>query len=338
MNGFGHIASEQAYKAWIARLAAWWQQRFFRWLDHKIPKSDSYRLGLKNLYIFPTRTGFVFLLFIIVLWMLGSNYQNNLILIICYLMISVFIICIYHTHANLSGMCVKAVSAKPVFAGEYATFPVILSSSLKGGNHGLTARWQKGESVAIELVNGSIEQVLVTAKTIERGRYQPGRLLIETVFPLGIMRCWCWLNFEIDALVYPTPKAISEPQVTSGQQEGAEAKQITLSGDDFFGLRSYQAGDSLKQVAWKHFAKEKGLYSKNYQQALASEKILSWESLRYLPVEERISALCYLCLYYSQQEIPFGLELPGHKLPVSSSKSHTEKVLSLLALLPKTIS
>ena len=32
-------------------LEAWWQQRFFRWLDRKIPLSDSYKLNLKNLYI-----------------------------------------------------------------------------------------------------------------------------------------------------------------------------------------------------------------------------------------------------------------------------------------------
>ncbi len=331
------LAKSLNRNGWLVSLESWWQQRFFRWLDRKIPKADSYQLNLRNLYILPTRLGFVFILLIAVLWVLGSNYQNNLILALCYLLTSLVIVTMHHTHANLSGLRVRAANAKPVFAGDQAFFPVYIRSQRKDGNDALRIRWQHGEWFSADIGEGDSEQIAIAALTSERGVLRPGRLLIETEFPLGLMRCWSWLNFDVEALVYPKPMTIAEPLSASGDADEAEAVTQTIHGDDFYGLRSYQAGDSLKHVAWKHYAKEKGLHSKDYQQGLTGEKVLSWDSLRYLPVEERISALCYLCLHYSQQDIPFAVMLPGHTLPAASGSAHREKVLRLLALLPKTV-
>jgi len=318
-------------------LEAWWQQRFFRWLDRKIPLSDSYKLNLKNLYILPTSLGWVFIVLLVVLWVLGSNYQNNLILALCYLLSSLFIVAMHHTHANLSGVTVTANNAKPVYAGEEALFPVRLVSSNKKGNPALQLRWQKGGWVDAESVSNNQALNLVGITVTQRGMHKPGRLLIETVFPLGLMRCWSWLNFDVQALVYPKPKNVEEPVSQTGDDEEGERLENRVRGDDFSGLRIYQAGDSLKHIAWKHFAREKGLYSKEYQQGISSERTLSWESFRHLSMEERISALCYLTLSYSQQNLAFSVDIPGHHIALDSGDTHREKVLRLLALLPKAI-
>jgi len=317
----------------------WRQQRFFRWLDRKIPQSDSYRLNLKNLYILPTALGWVFISLLIVLWVLGSNYQNNLVLALCYLLSSLFIVAMHHTHANLSGITVQASNAKPVYAGEEAFFSVQLSSSNKKGHYALQMRWQKGEWAIADIADADAgdEACLVGMRVNQRGLHKPGRLLIESVFPLGLMRCWSWLSFDVQALVYPKPKTVDEIPSLCGLEEESAPTQQTIRGDDFSGLRSYQAGDSLKHIAWKQFAKDKGLYSKDYQQGVSDERSLDWEAFRYLSVEERISALCYLTLHFSQQNLAFSVNIPGHQLLLDRGDAHCEKVLRLLALLPQTV-
>lgn len=331
------ITSKTNDERLLSSIEDWWQQRFFRWLDRKIPPSDSYRLNLKNLYILPTALGWVFIILLVVLWVLGSNYQNNLVLALCYLLSSLFIVAMHHTHANLSGVTVRASNAKPVYAGEDAFFPVQLSSSNKKGNHGLQMRWQKEEWTLANITDEGSQTCLVGMGCDQRGLHKPGRLLIESVFPLGLMRCWSWLSFDVQALVYPKPKTVEAVPSFSASEEDGQHTEQTIRGDDFSGLRRYQAGDSLKHIAWKQFAKDKGLYSKDYQQGVNDERSLDWEAFRHLSIEERISALCYLALIFSQQNLAFSVNIPGHKLSLGSGEAHCEEVLRLLALLPKTV-
>jgi uncharacterized protein (DUF58 family) len=96
-------------------------------------------------------------------------------------------------------------------------------------------------------------------------------------------------------------------------------------------LRTYVPGDSIKHIAWKQFAQDKGLYTKEYQQFLSAEKWLDWYSLPH-PQEERLGGLCYWALHYEQQHIPYGLNLPGLQLQPDQGPNHLAAVLSALAL------
>ena len=75
-------------------------------------------LNRKNLYTFPNFTGLIYLLITAVIWLLGTNYQNNLILGLSYLLVSIFVVGILHAFANLAGISIRFVGARPAFAGE----------------------------------------------------------------------------------------------------------------------------------------------------------------------------------------------------------------------------
>ena len=66
-------------------------------------KHQTSHLVLKhhNIYELPSRFGLIFLMFALLIFILGSNYQNNLILLTAYLFISVFIIGILQSYLNL---------------------------------------------------------------------------------------------------------------------------------------------------------------------------------------------------------------------------------------------
>lgn len=306
-----------------------WERRFYRWVDRRSPRTGSVTLNRKNLYTFPNLSGAMYLLTTLVIWMLGTNYQNNLILALAYLMVSVFVVAILHSFANLAGVTVKFIEGKPAFAGEPAAFVLELSSVHKYGCDHLELRWPGSGTQTLTLNPNEPLRVTLHVPARERGYLRPGRLLVQSRFPLGIIRCWSWLNLDAAALIYPSPVACEEPrhQASSGSEEGGSSQR---GGDDFSGLRDYQAGDPIKHIAWKQYAQEKGLLTKEYEAYFSAEKWLDWHSLN-LPQELRLSGLCYWALEYERRQVPYGLALPSLTLAPDLGDFHRHNVLKALA-------
>lgn len=313
----------------IAGLRARWQRHFYRWVDRRAPRALQVQLTRKNLYIFPNLTGLIYLLAALVIWMLGTNYQNNLILGLAYLLLSIFVVGILHAFANLSGVSVRVVNARPAFAGDDAAFVLELSCRHTAGCDNLELRWQGGAMQTIALHPNEPLPVTVRRESQVRGYLHPGRLLVQSRFPLGIIRCWTWLNLDATALIYPAPIATEEPhsQASDGREEGGASQR---GGDDFSGLREYQPGDPIKHIAWKQFARDKGLFTKEYQAWFSADKWLDWDSLTHSQ-ELRLSGLCYWALEYEQRQIPYGLRLPGITLAPALGEYHLQAVLKALA-------
>lgn len=310
-----------------------WQQRFsrwfFHWSDRRAPRAVQAQLTQKNLYVFPNATGFLYLGVTLLIWLLGTNYQNNLILALSYFMVSLLVVAIYHSFANLAGLQLKVMDTRSAFAGEEITFTLELSAGSSQGHRNLELRWQTGEQRRLEAVTHAPHRVSLPAPSRHRGYLRPGRLLVQSSFPLGIIRCWSWINLDAVALVYPLPLAIDEPQATldTGQHQG---QRHSREGDDFSGLRSYRAGDPIKHIAWKPYAQNKGLFTKEYETVTSAEKWLDWHSLTQLQ-EERLAGLCFWALQYEQAQIPYGLRLPGIILPPAVGDQHLTAVLRALA-------
>jgi len=261
--------------------------------------------------------------------MLGTNCQNSLILALAYLMVSVFVVGILHAFASLAGITVRFIEGKPAFAGEPATFVLELCSIHKYGSDQLELRWPGSDTQTFTLAPNEPIRVNLQAPSRARGYLRPGRLLVQSRFPLGIIRCWTWLNLDAQALIYPTPIASEEPrhQSSQGREEGGASQR---GGDDFSGLREYQPGDPIKHIAWKQYAQEKGLFTKEYEAYYTAEKWLDWDSLN-LPPELRLSGLCYWALKYEERQLPYGLALPGFTLEPGLGGSHSQRVLGALA-------
>jgi len=310
---------------WRAR----WERRFFRWIDERTPHARQVQLNRKNLYTFPNATGGLYLLATAVIWLLGTNYQNNLILGLSYLLVSIFVVSILHAFANLAGISIRFVGAKPAFAGDAVAFVLELNCINTAGCDNLELRWPGGETQVITLNHNEPQQVILRAQSNQRGYLRPGRLLVQSRFPLGIIRCWTWLNVDATALIYPAPIISEEPhtQASDGHSEGGTSQR---GGDDFSGLRDYQAGDPIKHIAWKQYAQDKGLFTKEYEAFLSAEKWLDWDSLT-LPQELRLSGLCYWALEYERRQIPYGMRLLDRNLAPGLGEHHLQTALSALA-------
>lgn len=308
-----------------------WQERFFRWLDNRQPRANDHGLHRKNLYIFPSVTGLAYLFLSLIVWLLGTNYQNNLILALAYMQISVFVLTILNTYHNLAGLRVQLRGADPGFAGEKITFHLWFSTTNPRGCHYVTVQWQDEVPAIFDFEPGQEHREKIYAQSRVRGRLRPRRLLIQSTFPMGLLRCWTWLRFDASALVYPAPIASDMPSGTSVGEEEQGRHAMLSQGDEFLGLRGYRPGDSLKHIAWKQYAREQGLLSKEFGEFTSSRIWLQWQDFFRGDQELCLSQMCYWVLRLNDQGSTFGLRLPDKEIPPASGPGHLQAVLTALA-------
>jgi len=307
------------------------QRRFWAWVDARRPAAKMHRLDRHSLFIFPSRQGLWFLLLDVMLWLVGTNYENNLVLALAFLLLTLFILSILHTFANLSGITIYLQNSKPVFSGESAETSFLVSRKGTRGRDNIQLRWLHGDTVSINLLDQVEEKVLVFSSTTGRGWFDPGKLIVESYYPLGIIRCWTGLKMDCRILVYPQPHAAGTlPSTTANREEGDLA--VVNGTDEFSGYREYQPGDSLKNVAWKHYARGLGMHSKEYSAYVDHRTWLEWDSLGNLTTEEKLSRLCFWVLELAKTGKEFGLRLPGIEVPPAAGFDHEQRVLKTLAL------
>ncbi len=311
---------------------AFWLTHFLSWLDKRSLKQNHHKLTTKNLYIFPTRKGFMFLLFVLVLWLLGTNYQNNLILALTFLLISIFIVSILHTFANLSGLDLELKGASNAFVGENVHFTIAVQNNSNRASNGVSISWQ-GSGLAssdFDCEAKSLQRVHVDISAKRRGHIIPKRLLVECEYPLGLLRCWTWLTFDAHALAYPAPMNIDLSN-SSIEDDDGDGEHPVKGGEDFSAFREYQPGDPIKHIAWKLYARERGLYTKEFSHNISREIWLDFFQVQSQDIELKLSALCYWALEFSQRDENFGLVLPGTKIAPNKGENHKARVLEALA-------
>ena len=159
-----------------------------------------------------------------------------------------------------------------------------------------------------------------------------GRLRVFTTFPLGLFYAWSNVDLESECVIYPKPETgnVPLPPPTLGPRSGVEAG---AGQDDFAGLRKYQAGDSLRHVAWKAVARGQPILTKQFSGLAEGELWLQWDTLpTEYGIEPKLSRLTRWVIDAGRGGNTFGLRLPGKQVSPGSGSAHEEQCLSVLAL------
>ncbi len=305
--------------------------RFGRWLERRIPAARSVTLDQRRIFIFPSLPGLFFLLLLLLILLTAINYQNNMAYAVAFLLANLFIIAILHTYANLAGLSLHAVTATSAFPGQQSEFVLRLERGRRSAHYGLRLAWPGGGDTQVSLVDRDSAELALFVPVGRRGWYHPGRLLLESTYPLGLLRCWTWVDLDLKALVYPQP--VASPELPGAASDNPDGAAVPSSGsDDFYGFREYRRGDSLRQVHWKGLAKGQALQSKHYAAFADRSAWLDWEAFPGIPVEQRLSHLCYWALQCERGGEDYGLRLPGTEISPARGEAQLERVLTALAL------
>ncbi|MEZ5502573.1 MAG: DUF58 domain-containing protein [Halioglobus sp.] len=315
-------------------LRAFVRSRFQQWVNRRIPPAREVTLDQRRIFIFPNRVGLFFGCTLMVMLVAAINFENNLSYGLTFLLATLFIVATLHTYANLSGLTIRAVRAQSAFPGQHAEFQLMIERSKQRDHYALHVKWPDSSEALISLVEDHSVKVHLHMAVDRRGWFSPGRLLVESTYPLGLLRCWTWIDLDLQALVYPRPLASADlPGLATDTPDGAAA--IVVGNDDFFGFRHYRRGDSLRQVHWKGLAKGQGVLTKQYTAYADRSVWLDWELFPGLGVEQRLSHLCYWVLEFDARREEYGLRLPGVVIDPSVGEKHRELVLKELALYGK---
>jgi uncharacterized protein (DUF58 family) len=314
-------------RALSIRFSKWHQQ----WLARHIPALTEVSLHRRNIFILPTSLGLLYIASTCLIFIIAINYVLSLAFGLAFLMLSVFLLGILHTFRNLQHLNAKALPSEAVFCGEDAIFNVQLSRPTTREYEIIELNFPQGLKSQLNLIEATAVRQSVLLKTSRRGLIKAPRLRIGTRFPLGLWNAWSNIDLDMSCLVYPQPIAGDLPARIGASDTGSE--QTSGPGtEDYFGLRSYQPGDSLRQVAWKVLARGQGMQMKQFVDYVDDRCMLDWDCFTGASVEQRLSRLCYWVLTLSRSGTPFGLRLPGLELAMDSGDSHRRKALEALAL------
>lgn len=307
------------------------RKSFWKFIDRRTRVESECRLDRRRLYILPSRAGFGFLGLVAALWVLATNFENNLVFMLCFLLLAFFVVSIHFTHATLSGLTVKPVRAQSVFKGEATAIELCFSQARARRREQVSLRFAGGAPLMATIEKAGDTFVTVLAPTSQRGYLDPGLLTIESFYPVGLLRVWAYAHFRFDAAVFPAPTADRAP--ASNRRGTGEGHYSGTSGsEDYVGLKTFETGESLRHVAWKQFAREQGLWSKQYGDPVDSSLWVDWADYAGMDTEQRLSRMTWQVCESEATGKVYGLRIPGTELAPNRGISHRQSALRCLAL------
>lgn len=303
-----------------------------RWMEQRFPPCASVQLNLRNIYIIPSRNGLLFLLSLVLIFIAAINYAVSLAFGLAFLMVSIFILAILHCVNNLRRLSLSSQPAPAVFCGEEACFRVLLARGENSQHEALLLNFAGGNASHADLVENSQELVDVFVQARKRGLFRAPRLRITTYYPLGLTRAWSVVDLGMHCLVYPKPIPHVLDQFKGGAAGDNDTAVSMAGSEDFYGLRDYVPGDSLRQISWKNVARGQGMKVKQFVDYTDSRVWLDWDMFYGFAVEERLSRLCYCVLKLARSGKPFGLKIPGTEISPGTGTEHRNRMLRALAL------
>ncbi len=309
-------------------------RRVRAWFENRLPRSDSWTLTQRNLYILPTKAGWGFCATLLVMLLASVNYQLNLGYALTFLLGGAALAAMHQTHGNLRRLQLRVKPPAPVFAGEPATLEVVINnpgSERHGVGLGLYGARDAGIAFCDVPAQGNALMRLRFTPA-RRGRHPLPTLLVETHFPLGLFRAWTVWRPAASALVYPTPESPTHPLPPGQPSGGHELQARSGTGGEFEGVRAYRRGDPLRQVVWKKVARTGELVSRDTSASAAQALVLDYAATGVPDTEARLSRLAAWVLVADHSGQGFGLRLPGQELPLASGESQRRSALEALAL------
>lgn len=332
-----------------------------KWLNKRIPAAAQHQLNHNNIFIFPATFGLLFVALCVLLFLLGTNYQNNLMLLLCYFLLAIFLVNLLASYINFARIDLQIGKCPEVFVEDNLHIPLWLNAnndSNFSANGLLHFKFQTYKKTNIQQhqpntivdVNAFSNPINLSQKCLKRGKLTLSRVTIQSYYPLGLYRCWTHLAFTHQITVFPKPLPceirLHINELDSAKKSGEIANE-QAGHDDFSHLKAYQIGEPLNHVAWKQLAKGRGMVSKQFSSVgnhigwlkLSAEyrnkKMSQLSTELQTALEQELSELCYQVIELSRTQRTFGLDLGVHSIAPNTGAGHRLACLRALAYFPE---
>ena len=307
-----------------------------------------HQLRGRRIFIIPTRFGFVYAGFLVLILLGAINYSNSMGHVLCFLLGSLGLIAMLHTYRNLAKIELMQAYADPVFCGQSVNFNLVFANPANHDSYQIevaskqnkTRSWNPvkrlaGYDVHQLIPNLSRQQnthITITLASKQRGKQALGHIRIASRFPLGLYSTWSYFKHNYTVLIYPKPNGnLALPNASQHGQKFNHHQQKGL--DDFSGFNNYRAGDPVHTIAWKAVARDNVLRTKQFTSLQGGHLMLSWQDVAQLnDTEMQLSQLCRWILQAEAAGMSYGLTLPNTTISYGHGEQHRHRCLTALAL------
>jgi uncharacterized protein (DUF58 family) len=318
--------------------AAFARARFRTWWQSRVPRTDTQTLTQGNVYILPTRAGWMFAMTLLVLLLASINYQLNLGYVLTFLLAGSGVVSMHLTHGTLRGLTLHLRPVSAAFAGQPAGLDIVMTSP-GAARFGIGLRLLDAPDATLvwtDVPAGGQAAAHMSFVPPSRGLREVPTLSAETRFPLGLFRAWTVWRPAARLLVYPHPESDAPALPAARPISGGPTRSRNSEGGEIEGVRAYRRGDPMKLVAWKKAAQalETGaeLVSRDTSVSARQELWLDWAACGSLAPEERLSRLTAWTLASERAGTDYGLRLPGLELAPEGGEAQRRRCLEALAL------
>ena len=309
--------------------------------------------------------GLLFLAVTLLLGVAAATRPNNLLVWIFGLMLGSILVSGVVSGFMLMKLSVRRLDPRRAVAGEPAKLRYEIANesrvwsafglSIRERPLGETDGWERfADPVAAGVVHvGPGETVHAETWILprRRGRMAFREVDVSSRFPFGLIEKVLRIESGFEVLVHPRTLPVRAgvlAELRSGRGGGLDPSPRPGDGEDFFGLRDYRPGDSIRQIAWKRLAGLGRLATIERSASGPPRLVVSLDlrtptaNLRSGEVaprelEERaITITASLAAESMRSGFEVGLEVLGidaPRLPVRSGHWHLERMLGALAAL-----
>ncbi|MFO1486678.1 MAG: transglutaminaseTgpA domain-containing protein [Verrucomicrobiaceae bacterium] len=240
-----------------------------------------------------------------------------------------------HARANLRGLGVRIVGARPVAQDVAKQIPVELRANGAVSPCGLEVIVIGAEKpVFVERVpaGGAVAVNLPPPVHTTGGAVT---IRVRSVYPLGLFTAESVLQTSWMRRVHPKPAGDLPLPLPDASRHGdavsvSSSQAQSTGGDDFAGLREWRAGDSPRHIDWRAIARGGPLMVKGWSAGAQGVVVLDWNALR-LEDAARASQIARWMEICEGENRPYELRLPGLTIRGGLGPSHHRRCLDALA-------
>lgn len=280
----------------------------------------SYTSKKNNIYIIPTKFGFLYIGILFTIFLIGLSYANNLTLLVAFSMLTFFIIQMLSTHKILQQF-------------EYSNLKISSNYSDEGIKLGFNSKSQNLNHINILLdlefkkytsSNSVINSQGYSSKIfIPRGKYYSRKIRFFTNGESSLFYVWRNINFERIFFSYPERKYFNFNQLQN-------LNTSYINEEEFSHHIKYTNSLPAKRIDWKVFAKNGELFWKKHL-GVNHEVLLFKQSYFKDTKENNLSYLSYLCHEAYKNDYYYSLETENGFIKEGHGSEHLKNCLEKLS-------
>ncbi|MDO6644319.1 DUF58 domain-containing protein [Acinetobacter guillouiae] len=297
-------------------------QRFVKWLHLRFRYTGTRTLKQNQVLVFMYQQGFLYLVLILITFIAGINYANNLILGFCFLISAILCISFYLSFKQLHAITLDVVVDEVGKVNEAFKVRINLQqdhATPKFLNFKIDEQLQ---SFLFEEKQQSFELNFIPQ---QRGEFSVPPIQIYSTYPLGLVRAWTYIYLTNSYWIAPEAKSL-----THQSQNYSNTGEPDL--DEFKELRTFKSGDSLQSISWKQAARGQGLFVKQFDDLVDTHAMqIEYSKMPSADHEEKLSFMMELVDRCHQAETPYSIILPHAQTENGIGEQHYIHIKTLLA-------